>query len=137
MHKFIEWAKNIGIVTKAIGGLVLVGGFIGTGLYFYQPRATAQAEHAEIRSDLEMSSDLMYAQAEEARVRLAEYDEMSRLETDIKLTQLQIKQLNGTMERRELTADEATDLELARDTLSLLQERLRNLQAAMREADSV
>ena len=121
MNNVIEWAKNIGTIGKAITTIAAVLALIVTGLFYYQPRASAEAQHQELMLTVQ-----------EARSQLAAYDEIGQLETNIKIKQLEIRQLNATRERRELTPDEETSLELAQATMQLLQERLRDLQAVMR-----
>lgn len=133
MKTVIEWTKNIGTVAKAITGVAAVFALIVTGLLFYMPRSAAEAAHEAI-VNAAMAEAQMYAQAaNEARSRLVAYDELGKLETDIQLKELEIKQITGTRERRDLTPDEESDLELAQGGLLLLQQRLRDLQTSMKE----
>lgn len=135
-HNVVKWANGIGTVTKAVVGLVAVGGIITTGLLFYKPRHEAASDHQSIREEFGSAIIMLAQDTAEARKRVSEYDELGKLETDIDLKKLQIKQFNSISERRPLTADESEELELARDSLSLLQRRLREIQQQMREDDT-
>lgn len=112
--KIAKWA---GAVTGTAAVLV-----IGWGIYnHFMPRAEAESKHV----------DLLAAQVD-GDAKLAEYDEIGQLETQRSLTRLEIKQLNGTMERRSLTADEMTQLDYLAEKLLLIEQRLDNLMAQFR-----
>ncbi len=118
-------AKQIITTCSVITG---IAGVIAIGVVSYQhfmPRAVAESKHVE----------LVAAQVD-GDAKLAEYDEIGQLETQLSLTRLEIKQLNGTMERRPLTADETTQLDYLGEKLLLIEQRLDDLMAQFRAGDA-
>ena len=116
--KIAKWAG-------AITGTAAVAA-VGWGIYnHFMPRAEAELKHG----------DLVAAQVD-GDAKLAEYDEIGQLETQLSLTRLEIKQLNGTMERRPLTADETTQLDYLGEKLLLIEQRLDDLMAQFRAGDA-
>lgn len=114
-------AKKIITTCSVITG---VAGVIAIGIVSYNhfmPRAEAQMDHVDIQA--------MMAAGD---AKVAEYDEIGNLETQVSLARLEVKQLNGTMERRPLTADETTNLSYLIEKITLLEQRLADLQAALR-----
>lgn len=115
-------------VTKWTGSITGIAAVIaiGWGIYnHFMPRAEAESKHV----------DLVAAQVD-GDAKLAEYDEIGQLETQLSLTRLEIKQLNGTMERRLLTADEVTQLDYLGEKLLLIEQRLDDLMAQFRAGDA-
>ena len=115
-------------VTKWTGSITGIAAVIaiGWGIYnHFMPRAEAESKHF----------DLVAAQVD-GDAKLAEYDEIGQLETQLSLTRLEIKQLNGTMERRSLTADEMTQLDYLAEKLLLIEQRLDDLMAQFRASDA-
>lgn len=115
-------------VTKWTGSITGIAAVIaiGWGIYnHFMPRAEAESKHV----------DLVAAQVD-GDAKLAEYDEIGQLETQLSLTRLEIKQLNGTMERRLLTADEMTQLDYLGEKLLLIEQRLDDLMAQFRASDA-
>lgn len=107
--------------TGAITGLAAVIA-IGWGVYnHFMPRAEAESKHFELMAE-QVDGD----------ARLAEYDEIGQLETQLSLTRLEIKQLNSTMERRPMTADEQAQLDYLGEKLLLIEQRLEDLMAKFR-----
>ena len=115
-------------VTKWTGSITGIAAVIaiGWGIYnHFMPRAEAESKHV----------DLVAAQVD-GDAKLAGYDEIGQLETQLSLTRLEIKQLNGTMERRLLTADEVTQLDYLGEKLLLIEQRLDDLMAQFRAGDA-
>ncbi len=118
-------ATKIAKVAGAITGTAAVLA-IGWGIYnHFMPRAEAESKHTELTA-AQVDGD----------AKLAEYDEIGQLETQLSLTRLEIKQLNGTMERRPLTADETTQLDYLGEKLLLIEQRLDDLMAQFRAGDA-
>ena len=114
-------AKKVTEYGKAITVTVSVIALIIAGFLYYMPRSTAEAQHANL-----------IAQSEAGDAKLAEYDELGGIETQLELTQLSIKQYNILQEQRELRPDEVTEMAILLEKLSILQRRLLDIQAKIR-----
>jgi hypothetical protein len=112
------------ITGKHISYLLGVGALVGmgiTGVNHFQSRAEALAEHTEL-----------LLESKDGDTRVATYDEVGNLENQIRLTRLEIKQIHLTQERRELTIDEASELDYLDEKLLILESRLLDLQRDMK-----
>lgn len=118
MAEFAITGKHI---TYAVGVCTLIGLGVG-GVNYFQSRDDAIEEHRE-----------MSQQIQEGDTRIAEYDEVGNLENQIRLTRLEIRQIQLTGERRSLTTDEQSDLDYLKDKILILEDRLLELQAAMKK----
>ena len=117
-----EFAINGKHIAFAVGVCTLIGMAV-TAVNHFQSRDEALAEH-EALTTASAAGDS----------RLAEYDEVGNLENQIRLTRLEIKQIHLTQERRELSIDEASELDYLDDKLLILEERLDELQTQMKQS---